>query len=347
MGIGTNSLGYGHKDVDNAVRQAITKGNMSTLNCPEEVYLAEKLLEINPWAESVKFARTGGEANSIAIRIARASSGKDNIAICGYHGWHDWYLSVNHDSKDGLNNHLLPGLEPLGVPKSLKKTVFPFNYNNFEELENLCNSHDIGVIKMEVMRNNEPKNDFLKKVRNLATKRGIILIFDECSSGFRETFGGIHKKYFVNPDMAMFGKTIGNGYALTAVVGKKEIMESAEKTFISSTFWTERIGPTAAKISKSNGIDIKIEGIPAMSSYSFMENNLTLQTYVTQEMLKKGFLASDRFYACISHDDNSIKIYLEALNEIFIKISKSILEGVELDTLLDGPIKHSGFKRLN
>ena len=225
------------------------------------------------------------------------------------------------------------------------------------------------------MRNNEPKNDFLKKVRNLATKRGIILIFDECSSGFRETFGGIHKKYFVNPDMAMFGKTIGNGYALTAVVGKKEIMKSAEKTFISSTFWTERIGPTAAlktleimqriksweiitnigykvrdgwsKISKSNGIDIKIEGIPAMSSYSFMENNLTLQTYVTQEMLKKGFLASDRFYACISHDDNSIKIYLEALNEIFVKISKSILEGVELDTLLDGPIKHSGFKRLN
>ena len=375
MGIGTNSLGYGHKDVDNAVRQAITKGNMSTLNCPEEVYLAEKLLEINPWAESVKFARTGGEANSIAIRIARASSGKDNIAICGYHGWHDWYLSVNHDSKDGLNNHLLPGLEPLGVPKSLKKTVFPFSYNSFEELENLCNSHDIGVIKMEVMRNNEPKNDFLKKVRNLATKRGIILIFDECSSGFRETFGGIHKKYFVNPDMAMFGKTIGNGYALTAVVGKKEIMKSAEKTFISSTFWTERIGPTAAlktleimqriksweiitnigykvrdgwsKISKSNGIDIKIEGIPAMSSYSFMENNLTLQTYVTQEMLKKGFLASDRFYACISHDDNSIKIYLEALNEIFVKISKSILEGVELDTLLDGPIKHSGFKRLN
>ena len=132
---------------------------MSTLNCPEEVYLAEKLLEINPWAESVKFARTGGEANSIAIRIARASSGKDNIAICGYHGWHDWYLSVNHDSKDGLNNHLLPGLEPLGVPKSLKKTVFPFSYNSFEELENLCNSHDIGVIKMEVMRNNEPKND--------------------------------------------------------------------------------------------------------------------------------------------------------------------------------------------
>ena len=375
MGIGTNSLGYGHDDIDNAVKEAISKGNMSTFNCPEEVYLAEKLLEINPWADNVKFSRTGGEANAIAVRIARATSGKDNIAICGYHGWHDWYLSVNHNSKDGLENHLLPGLEPLGVPKGLKETVFPFNYNDFEELVRLCDNHDIGTIKMEVIRNIEPENNFLQKVRDLATKKGIILIFDECSSGFRETFGGIHKKYSVYPDIVLFGKAIGNGYALTAIVGRESVMSSAESTFISSTFWTERIGPSAAiktleimeniksweiitkigktvrngwlEISQSNGIGIKIEGIPSMSTYSFNENNLILQTYVTQEMLKKGFLASDRFYASISHDNYSVNLYLEALNEVFTSINKNNLDGIEIDTLLDGPIKHSGFKRLN
>ena len=375
MGIGTNTLGYGNKEVDNAVKKVISKGNMSTLNCPEEVYLAERLLEINPWADCVKFSRAGGEANALAIRIARASSGKDNIAICGYHGWHDWYLSVNHNSINGLDNHLLPGLEPLGVPKVLKNTVHPFNYNDFEELQDLCNIHDIGVIKMEVIRNSGPENNFLHKVRDLATKKGIVLIFDECTSGFRETFGGIHKKYSVDPDLAMFGKTIGNGYALTAVVGKRSVMSSAESTFVSSTFWTERIGPTAAlktlevmervksweiisqigrtvregwlEISKSNDIGITIEGIPSLSTYKFDENNLILQTYVTQEMLKKGFLASDKFYACISHDNNSISLYLNALNEVFNSIDKNNKNGIEILTLLNGPIRHSGFKRLN
>ena len=374
MGIGTNTLGYGHDEVDKSVMEAIRKGNMSTFSCPEEVYLAEKLLEINPWADCVRFLRAGGEANALAIRIARACTGKDNVAICGYHGWHDWYISVNHNSKNGLDSHLLPGLEPLGVPKALKNTVYPFNYNDFDELKRICENKDIGVIKMEVIRNHGPENNFLHKVRNLATKNGIVLIFDECTSGFRETFGGIHKKYSVEPDLAMFGKTIGNGYALTAVVGKKNVMSSVENTFISSTFWTERIGPTAAlktlevmekiksweiitrignevregwkKISKLNNLPITIEGIPALSSYKFNQNNLILQTYVTQEMLKKGYLASDKFYACISHENN-IKLYLEALNDVFKKITTNIHNGIEIQALLKGPIRHSGFKRLN
>ena len=246
MGIGTNTLGYGNDKVDAAVMETIRKGNMSTLNCPEEVYLAEKLIEINPWADMVRFARSGGEANSIAIRIARAASGKDNVAICGYHGWHDWYLSANHNQGDDLSSHLLSGLNPNGVPKNLKNTVYPFNYNNFEELLSIVNTNNIGVIKMEVVRNFGPEDNFLQKVRELATKRNIVLIFDECTSGFRETFGGIYQKYGVEPDMAMYGKTLGNGYALTAVVGRKSVMEAAQNTFISSTFWTERIGPTAA-----------------------------------------------------------------------------------------------------
>ena len=231
MGIGTNILGYGNKEVDKSVEQVLKKGNMSSLNCPEEVLLAEKLVDINPWSHMVKFARSGGEANAIAIRIARGASGKDNVAICGYHGWHDWYLSANLSSKSNLNNHLLPGLETNGVPKTLKNTSFPFEYNNYEYLEKLVNEKDIGCIKMEVVRNIEPKNNFLQKVRDLATRKGIVLIFDECTSGFRETFGGIYKKYNVEPDMAMFGKALGNGYAITAVVGKMEVMEAAQSSF--------------------------------------------------------------------------------------------------------------------
>ena len=227
MGIGTNTLGYGNDEVDAAVMETVKQGNMSTLNCPEEVYLAEKLVEMNPWADMVRFARTGGEANSIAIRIARAASGKDKVAICGYHGWHDWYLSANHNGGDDLSSHLLPGLSPKGVPVNLKNTVFPFHYNNYEELLEIVENNNIGVIKMEVMRNFGPEDNFLQKVRDLATRKNIVLIFDECSSGFRETFGGIFQKFGVEPDMVMFGKTIGNGYALTAVVGKKSVMEAA------------------------------------------------------------------------------------------------------------------------
>jgi glutamate-1-semialdehyde aminotransferase len=376
MGIGTNTLGYGNDSVDSAVMEAVRKGNMSTLNCPEEVYLAERLIELNPWADMVRFARAGGEANSIAIRIARAAAGKDKVAICGYHGWHDWYLSANHNDGDDLSGHLIPGLSPKGVPKNLKDTVVPFNYNDFEELESIVNSQDIGVIKMEVVRNFGPENNFLQKVRNLATKKNIVLIFDECTSGFRETFGGIYKKYGVEPDMAMYGKTIGNGYALTAVVGKKSIMEAAQTSFISSTFWTERIGPTAAlatlkemekirsweiiteigkkvqegwkKLSETNNLSISIAGIPALSTYSFnSERNLYYKTYITQEMLKKGYLASTHFYASVAHEEKHLNFYFENLNEVFQTIYKCEIGDKNIEDLLDGSVCHSGFKRLN
>jgi glutamate-1-semialdehyde aminotransferase len=376
MGIGTNALGYGNDEVDSAVIETVKKGNMSTLNCPEEVLLAEKLIKINSWADMVRFARSGGEANSIAIRIARAASGKDNVAICGYHGWHDWYLSANHNGGDDLKAHLIPGLSPKGVPRNLKNSVFPFHYNNYEELADIVEKHDIGVIKMEVMRNFGPEDNFLQKVRDLATKKNIVLIFDECSSGFRETYGGIFKKFNVTPDMAMFGKTIGNGYALTAVVGKKSVMEAAQSTFISSTFWTERIGPTAAlatleimerekswetitatggkmqrgwkDLAKSHGLDITVSGIPAMTTYNFhSENSAIYKTFITQEMLKKGFLASTNFYACTEHKKEHLAHYFEALDGVYATIAKCESDVLNINSLLDGPICHSGFKRLN
>jgi glutamate-1-semialdehyde 2,1-aminomutase len=376
MGIGTNTLGYGHDFVDNAVMETVKKGNMSTLSSPEEVYLAEKLVEMNPWADMVRFARSGGEANSIAIRIARAASGKDKVAICGYHGWHDWYLSANHNSGDSLSGHLLPGLNPIGVPKVLKDTVLPFHYNNFEELLDLVENHDIGVIKMEVLRNFGPEENFLQKVRDLATRKNIVLIFDECTSGFRETYGGIYKKFGVEPDMAMYGKTIGNGYALTAVVGKKSIMEAAQTSFISSTFWTERIGPTAAlatlkvmeeiksweiitqigktiqagwkSLASVHGLEIEVAGIPSLSTYSFKsENALAYKTLIAQEMLKKNILASTNFYASIAHEENYIEMYFSELDKIYSIIKKCENQELNINDLLDGPICHSGFKRLN
>lgn len=376
MGIGTNTLGYGNDEVDNSVLNVIRNGNMSTLNCPEEVYLAEKLVAMNPWAQMVRFARTGGEANAIAIRIARAASGKDNVAICGYHGWHDWYLSTNHNNGDELSNHLLPGLDTAGVPKNLKNTVFPFHYNNYEELEKLVLNNEIGVIKMEVVRNFGPENNFLQKVRKLASDNNIVLVFDECTSGFRETFGGIYQKYNVEPDLVMYGKTIGNGYALTAVVGRREVMEAAQKTFISSTFWTERIGPTAALktlevmeknksweiitekgikmrngwkgLAKNHSLDISISGIPSLSTYSFNSSDgLKYKTYITQEMLKMGFLASTNFYASTEHKDCYFDDYFNILDGIYKKISDCENEKCSIDELLEGPVCHSGFKRLN
>ncbi len=375
MGIGTNILGYGHDEVDAAVRQTVDAGNMSTFNCPEEVYLAEKLVEIHPWADMARLARSGGEANAIAIRIARAASGRDKVAVCGYHGWHDWYLSANLGDGENLAGHLLPGLDPKGVPQNLRGTVFPFNYNNYQQLEDLVNAHDIGVIKMEVVRNMGPEDNFLHKVRQLATQRGIVLIFDECTSGFRETFGGLHKKYGVEPDMAMFGKALGNGYGITATVGRREVMEAAQSTFISSTFWTERIGPTAAlktlevmerikswetitqtglnirdrwqKLADQHGLNIDHWGLAALTGYTLKsENALAYKTLITQEMLGKGFLAGNSVYVCTDHTPAVLDAYFEALDPIFATI-KQCEEGRDVMGLLKGPVCHSGFKRLN
>ena len=375
MGVGTNILGYGNSEVNATVNEVVSSGNMSTLNCPEEVYLAEKLIDMHSWADMVRFCRTGGETNAIAIRIARAATGKDNVAVCGYHGWHDWYLSANLSSSENLDGHLLPGLYPAGVPRNLTGTVLPFQYNNFEQLKSLVSDHDIGTIKMEVVRNSDPQDDFLSHVRKLATDNGIVLIFDECTSGFRETFGGLHKKYDVEPDMAVFGKALGNGYAINALIGKRDVMEAAQNTFISSTFWTERIGPAAAlktlevmerieawsiitstglairkgldQLAKKHEVKISQSGLPALTSFSFEgDNALAYKTLLTQEMLKKGFLAGTSLYVCTEHTHSVVDKYLSALDPVFGQISKCE-DGLNVNDILDGPVSHSGFKRLN
>ena len=372
---GTNSLGYNYEEIDEAVKDTINSGNMSTLNAPEEVELTERLVELHPWADMARFARSGGEANSVAIRLARAASGKDNVAFCGYHGWHDWYLASNLSDTKGLDGHLLPGLNPHGVPKNLKDSVYPFEYNNFDKLEDLVKTKNIGVIKMEVYRNKEPENNFLHRVRKLANENNIVLVFDECTSGFRKNYGGLHKLYDVEPDVAMFGKALGNGYAVTAVLGKREVMQAAEKSFISSTFWTERIGSSAAlatlkamnkekswdkitstgehinkewiKLSQEYELPITISGLAALTTFTFKSKNaLAYKTLITQEMLKKGYLAATAVYVCTAHTPEIVKTYLENLKPLFQTI-KECEEGRDVMQLLEGPIAHGGFKRLN
>ncbi|ODT50986.1 MAG: aminotransferase class III [Devosia sp. 63-57] len=375
MGVGANTLGYGDERVDAAVVATVAQGNMSTLNAPEEVELAERLVAMHPWAEMARFARTGGEANAVAIRIARAASGRDGVAICGYHGWHDWYLASNLGEDDSLAGHLLPGLDPQGVPRNLRGTVFPFGFNDIAALEALIATGKIGVIMMEVARTFDPSPDFLRKVRELAKAHGIVLIFDECTSGFRQSFGGLHTLYGVDPDMAVFGKALGNGYAVTAVIGRRAVMEAAQNSFISSTFWTERIGSAAAlatldvmeqtqswevitgigvditqrwrELAAKHGLEISTAGLPALTGFAFKgANAAAYKTLISQEMLERGYLAATSVYTCLAHTPDIVDGYFYALDPIFALIAECEA-GRDVSSLLRGPICHAGFKRLN
>jgi glutamate-1-semialdehyde 2,1-aminomutase len=374
MGVGTNILGYSHPDVDNAVMETVRKGNLSTLNAPEEVYLAEKLIELHPWADMVRYARSGGEICAIAVRIARAATGKDKVAFCGYHGWHDWYLAANLGENDGLDGHLLPGLDPNGVPRALAGTSVPFQFNDLEQLTNILRSDpEIGAIYLEVQRSDPPDPGFLEGVRALATQHNAVLIFDECTSGFRRTLGGMHLHYQVEPDLATFGKTLGNGYAITAVIGRESVMQAAQKTFISSTFWTERIGPTAAlatlkvmeetsapqrvheigiqvqqrwvELGTAHGLVVTPGGLPALANFSIDNYDpLAVKTFITQAMLDHGYLASNSMYTSIAHTPEVLDQYFEALGTVFAQITRS--SDPNLGELLPQGSAQAGFKRL-
>ena len=376
MGVGTNILGYSNNVIDSKVKNIISKGTMSSLNCPEEVFLSEKLLKIHKSFDQVKLARTGGEANAIAIRIARTSTKKQKVLVCGYHGWHDWYLSANLQNSKNLDDHLLPGLSPIGVNKKLKNTIKTFEFNNFIDFKNKIDSDkEIGIVKMEVARTYEPSNNFLKKIRNYTSKKNIILIFDECTTGFREHYGGLYKKYKVIPDMVVFGKAIGNGYPITAVIGKKEIMENASQTFMSSTFWSERIGPTAAiatldemkrikswdivtkkgkeikerwkKLFKKYEIDANVWGLNAIIGFNFnSDNNLKYKSLITYELLKKKILATNALYVSVAHSQQLIDKYFYEFEKT-IKLIHEFENGRNIDHYLKIDIASTTFKRLN
>ncbi len=376
-GIGANILGYADEDVDSAVIRSISLGTSSSLNCPEEVELAEYLNLKFPWFEMFRYTRSGGEAMAVAVRISRASSKKDLILFCGYHGWHDWYLSTNIKDPTNLDQHLLSGLSPQGVPEFLAGTSIPFIYNDIDMLQLLFEQHHgkIAAVVMEPRHDVEPKDDFLGKVRQLCDENKVILVFDEITSAFRECPGPLHELYGVYPDMAVFSKAISNGYPMGIVCGTSHVMQSAQDTFISSTSWTERIGPVATlatvkkyhennvhlaicaigdlvkdgweRYSTSVGLGLEIKGLRPLLNFNFLhQDNLVLRTLFVQKMLERGFLASNRFYAMFSHNREATKLYLSAVEEVFYEISRLLRSG-QHKSALKGPVVHTGFQRLN
>ena len=376
MGVGSCSLGYANDVVDKAVIDAVNNGSMCTLNSYEEVELAEKLISLHPFAECARFARSGGEACAIAVRIARACTGKSKVAFCGYHGWSDWYISSNIADESNLDEQLLPGLKPSGVPRELKNTALPFMYNDLDSLQKLVDSYpgEFAAIMMEPRRGEEVKESFLQGVREIATKNNIVLIFDEVTAGFRLCLGGIHKIYGVEPDIAVFGKALGNGFPITAVIGRRDVMSAAERSFISSAFWTERVGFAAAvatlkemerinspellkhygdrivgtlnDAAKKHGLKLLISHVTPLAHTDWAyDNGLAIQTLFSQLMLDRGYLVSSAIYASTGYSDEIIDCFGKDVDESFEIIADAIKMGT-VEKQLRGPIKQSGFARL-
>lgn len=375
MGVGTNILGYGHPKVDEAVRKAIDAGNLSTLNAPEEVELAERLIDLHPWADKARFTRSGGEAGAVAVRLARAATGRDRIVFCGYHGWHDWYLAANLSDDSNLDGHLLPGLAPGGVPRALAGTSVPFHYNDLESFRAAIAHGDVAAIVMEVERSTPPAPGFLEEIRRVATEIGAVLVFDECTSGFRKVLGGHHLTVGVNPDVAIFGKTLGNGYAINAVIGTEAVMSAIDWTFISSTFWTERIGSAAAlatltemeaqeapqlidqlgqklrgvwfKAGQEAELDIASAGLQALTTFSVkgVEPRETKQILV-DSFLEDGFLAGPAVYLSVPHSNALGARYQEAVAKALQRVAEYRESGCGRGFKEPG-LPSLGFSRLN
>jgi glutamate-1-semialdehyde aminotransferase len=373
MGVTACTLGYSNKTINLAINKCINKSPLTTLNALEEYELAKIFLNIHKWADMAKFCKSGGEACLTAIRIARTFSSKEKVAFCGYHGWHDWYLSANLQNKKNLSTQLLPGLKTKGVSNTFKGSIYPFYYNNIQSLKKILKKNKVGIIIMEPMRYDLPENNFLLEVRKLANKYKCILIFDEITSGFHDYYGGLHLKLKVKPDMAIFGKSIANGYPISAIIGKKNIMNKSQDSFISSTMWTDRAGFVASiatlKYMKKNKVQkklvnigkkikdlwkrcasktdlkIKISGQDSMPYIKFdYKNNLEISTFFTQEMLKKNFLAGNLVAVTEAYNDNIIKKYGKECLKVFFKISQILKKKKKFP--LKGPVKHVTFKRL-
>lgn len=376
MGVGSCILGYADDDVNAAVTQCIQNGSMCTLNSYEEVALAERMLALHPWAQKARFGRSGGEACAIAVRIARAATGKSLVAFCGYHGWHDWYLSANLADAKNLDGQLLPGLAPAGVPRHLGGSVMPFNFNDLASLERIVAEHGdhIGVIIMEPERGSKPTPEFLGGVRGIADKLRAVLIFDEVTSGFRINKGGIHLTLGVDPDIAVFGKGLGNGFPIAVILGRAGVMDAAQDSFISSTFWTERIGFTAAlatldkvaaldvpahlcrhgdqliaglsTLAAVQGLDLAITGIPPLIYLTFKHPLAAeIQTFWSQEMLKKGYLLGGAIYTSLAYTAEINARFLADSEPVFAAL-RTHLDLADLPAQLVGRVIQAGFRRL-
>ena len=376
MGIGSAILGYANPELTEAVAESLYKGVNCTLNPPEEVILAERLLELNPFAGGVRFAKSGGEAMAMSVRIARAHSGKDKVLFSGYHGWCDWYLATNIQKKDGLDEHLIPGLSTKGVPSGLKNSAIPFRYNDVEDLQRvLAENPDAGVICIEGARYDFASHEFLKLISDAARERNLVIISDEITSGWRVTDGGVYKLTDFQPDIVVYAKAMGGGFAISAVLGSADVMNSAQDTFMSSTMWTERVGFVAALktieiltrdrvwehlieigdhigrgwLSLATKYDLRISItdfkplITMKLDYGVLNQALT--TLFTQEMLKREYLAATSVYVSYAHTYDIANAYLEAVDESFLILANAINEETVFD-LLQTKVRSDSFNRL-
>ena len=374
--VGSCPLGYADPDVERAVIAAVQAGSMATLNCPEEIELAERLCELHGWADMVRYTRTGGEAMAVAVRIARAATGRSKVAFCGYHGWHDWYLAANLQDAAALDGHLLPAIDPAGVPQALAGTAVPFDFEDLASLEAVVAKHpdQLAAIILEPARYTLPEPSYLEAVKSLAAKSGAVLIFDEITSGFRLHAGGVHMRLGVAPDIAVFAKAMSNGYPMGAVIGRRAVMDAAQRSFISSTYWTERVGPAAAlaTIAKirdhdvpahlaaigdrmragwqdaaaAHGLDLLTKGVAPLPSFGLQygEDTRALATLYTQEMLDAGFLASGAFYATYAHQRAHVDAALAATDGAF-KALRAAIDAGDVLQRLRGPVAYAGLRR--
>jgi glutamate-1-semialdehyde 2,1-aminomutase len=379
MGAGAVLLGHAYPTVVRAVQDQAAQGTGLSINHPLELETAELLAELVPCAEMVRFCKGGGEANAVAVRIARAATGRDKVVFCGYHGWHDWYLAANLASESALSKHLLPGIAPRGVPRELEGTALPFEFNNLDSLRQVLQAHsgEVACVILEAARSYLPEPGFLEGVRDLTRQQGAVLIFDEVVTGFRSARGGAQEYYNVIPDVATFAKCISNGFALGAVAGKREVMDVAVDSFISSVYWAEATGLAAGKatlreylnqpvctavqdfgkafvagcrrVIQECGIPATMIGLPSFPSLTFRDLAPELLdpvvTLYMQETAKRGMFGGPGHFFCLQHTQSDLTAAVEIIGAALTTIRKALDEG-DVSKYLECPVRQSGFRRL-
>ena len=376
-GIGAVLLGYADADVTRAVERRLSLGTYCSLVNPEEVLLAEKLLQLHPWAAKVRYARGGGEAMAIAVRIARSATGRSGVAFCGYHGWHDWYLAANLGDTRALDGHLLPGLPPKGVPTELKGTAVPFRYNDPASFENALQQlgGNIAAVVMEPMRSEEPANNFVGMVAARCRESGAVFVVDEITSGLRYGYPGALSKIGVEPDIAVYAKAMSNGFPFAAIIGRESVMQQADESFISSSYWTDGVGPAAAlavlekmerlhiheevwkkgqrlqgalmDLAASHPLcNLRVGGMPVSPTLTFSgERAAAAKALFTAKMQDEGFLVSSVVYLMHAHTEQHIAELLAAMGNV-LGVMEEMIRAGRLDTSQENPGKDPGFARL-
>lgn len=377
--VGAVILGHADDVVDGAVKEQIDRGSLYTLNSPLELELAEELCDTLPSAEMVRYTKGGGEACAVAARIARGTTGRDKILICGYHGWHDWYQAANFGVDPESGEYPFAGIEPIGVPRALAGTVIPFTYGDLTMLETLLDEHqgEVAAIMMEPARSTLPPTGYLEGVQALAHANNVLLIFDEVSCGWRQAICGIQSIVGVTPDMTVVAKAMSNGYPMGAVVGSRAVMEPAARMFISSSYWSDNIGLVAAlttirelkrrdaetrfqaigeklrsalnKALVDAGLSGKCIGLHSNPTVSIDiptgVDGRKISTLFIQEMARRGVHTYLSFKATLAHTEADIEETAVAAREAF-GVIKSGLENDTLDQLLTADLKKEPFRRL-